>query len=315
MSAKKPVSEEDLALFRNAVGEVRSVQDDRVHDAPRRRPPPVARSAEKDDRSVMEALLEELSDADFLETGEHLTYARPGVQKSVVKKLRSGRYAVQSEIDLHGLTVAEARSELGEFLLEAQQRRHLCVRVVHGKGLGKANGPPRLKPAVNQWLQRNRQVLAFCSARVQDGGTGAVYVLLKRAPLSAISHWTTRSMIRSARSVIQSVTRSSSEPPRLTSVRARAIGTSAVPGGVTTDTDERSAASSRCSVSVRSSSAIRRVAPARLAGQGSSSPKPGGASRTASARPSRSPGADIGDSSSVASRSVSVETAPGRPPG
>ena len=182
MSAKKPVSEEDLALFRDAVGEVRSVRDDRVHDAPRRRPPPVARSAEKDDRSVMAALLEELSDADFLETGEHLAYAQPGVQKSVVKKLRSGRYAVQSEIDLHGLTVAEARSELGEFLLEAQQRRHLCVRVIHGKGLGKANGPPRLKPAVNQWLQRNRQVLAFCSARVQDGGTGAVYVLLKRAP-------------------------------------------------------------------------------------------------------------------------------------
>ena len=181
MSAKKPVSEEDLALFRDAVGEVRSVADDRVHETPRRAERPVARSAERDDRSVMAALLDELSDADFLETGEHLAHAQPGVQKSVVKKLRAGRYAVQSEIDLHGLTVAEARSELGEFLRAAQERRHLCVRVIHGKGLGRADGPPRLKPAVNAWLQRNRQVLAFCSARVQDGGTGAVYVLLKRA--------------------------------------------------------------------------------------------------------------------------------------
>ena len=181
MSARKPVSEEDVALFREAVGEVRSVADDRVHQRPRRAEGPRARSAERDDRDVMATLLDELSDADFLETGEHLAHAQPGVQKSVVKKLRSGRYAIQSEIDLHGLTVAEAKSELGEFLSEAQQRRHLCVRVIHGKGLGKANGPPRLKPAVNQWLQRNRRVLAFCSARVQDGGTGAVYVLLKRA--------------------------------------------------------------------------------------------------------------------------------------
>jgi len=181
MSAKKPISEEDLALFRDAVGEVKSVADDRIAPTPPRRSPPAARSAERDDRSVMAALLDELSDADFLETGEHLAYAQAGVQKSVVKKLRSGRYAVQSEIDLHGLTVAEAKTELGEFLVEAQQRRHLCVRVIHGKGLRNADGPPRLKPAVNAWLQRNRHVLAFCSARVQDGGTGAVYVLLKRA--------------------------------------------------------------------------------------------------------------------------------------
>jgi len=182
MSAKKPVSEEDLALFRDAVGEVRSVADDRVHETPRRQDRPVAaRSAESDDRSVMAALLDELSDADFLETGEHLAYAQPGVQKSVVKKLRAGRYAVQSEIDLHGLTVAEAKSELGEFLREAQQQRHLCVRVIHGKGLRNVDGPPRMKPAVNAWLQRNRQVLVFCSARIQDGGTGAVYVLLRRA--------------------------------------------------------------------------------------------------------------------------------------
>lgn len=182
MSARKPLSDEDLQLFRDAVGEVRSVADDRVADTHPRPKPPVARSAVRDDRSVMASLLEELSDADFLETGEHLAYAQPGVQKSVLKKLRSGRYATQSEIDLHGLRVAEAKVELAGFLVEAQHRRHLCVRVIHGKGLSGKNGPPRLKPAVNQWLQRNRQVLAFCSARVQDGGTGAVYVLLKRLP-------------------------------------------------------------------------------------------------------------------------------------
>ncbi len=168
-----------MALFREAVGDVRSVTNDR---ADTQKPPtkPLVRHSEKDDRSVMESLLENLSEADLLETGEHLSYTQPGVQRAVLRKLKSGRYSIQSEIDLHGLTVEESRKELSGFLVEAQERRHLCVRVIHGKGLKNTERAPRLKPAVNQWLQRNKQVLAFCSARMNDGGTGAVYVLLKR---------------------------------------------------------------------------------------------------------------------------------------
>ncbi len=168
-----------MALFREAVGEVRSVNNDRV-ESDQRPKRPLLRHTEQDDRSVMQSLLEDLSEYDLLETGEHLSYTQPGVQRSVLKKLKSGRYSVQSEIDLHGLTVSEARQELTDFLQAAQERRHLCVRVIHGKGRKNAERAPRLKPAVNQWLQRNRQVMAFCSARMNDGGTGAVYVLLKR---------------------------------------------------------------------------------------------------------------------------------------
>lgn len=168
-----------MALFREAVGEVRSVNNDRVETETRPQRP-LLRHSEQDDRSVMQSLLEDLSEFDMLETGEHLSYTQPGLQRSVLKKLKSGRYSIQSEIDLHGLTVNEARQELAEFLVAAQERRHLCVRVIHGKGRKNADRAPRLKPAVNQWLQRNRQVMAFCSARMNDGGTGAVYVLLKR---------------------------------------------------------------------------------------------------------------------------------------
>ena len=179
MSAKKTVSDDDMALFREAVGVVRSVDNDRVEDN-RRPTAPSVRKSDQDDRSVMESLLEDLSESDLLETGEHLSYTQPGVQRSVLRKLKSGRYSIQSEIDLHGLTVNEARLELSDFLKAAQERRHLCIRVIHGKGRKIANKSPRLKPAVNQWLQRNKKVLAFCSARINDGGTGAVYVLLKR---------------------------------------------------------------------------------------------------------------------------------------
>lgn len=169
-----------MDLFRSAVGDVRSVKNDRVEtDKPPT--PPLIRHSREDDRSVMDSLLSELSEADLLETGEHLSYTRPGVQRAVLRKLKSGRYSIQSEIDLHGLTVNEARQELSDFLRAAQERRHLCVRIIHGKGRKVAERSPRLKPAVNQWLQNNKQVLAFCSARVNDGGTGAVYVLLKRS--------------------------------------------------------------------------------------------------------------------------------------
>ena len=168
-----------MALFREAIGEVRIVDNDRV-ESDKPTPTPLIRHSESDDRSVMQSLMDELSESDFLETGEHLAYTQAGVQRGVLKKLKSGKYSIQSEIDLHGLIVEEARAELSAFLKQAQERRHLCVRIIHGKGLKNIERAPRLKPAVNQWLQRNKNVLAFCSARLNDGGTGAVYVLLKR---------------------------------------------------------------------------------------------------------------------------------------
>jgi len=179
VSDKKTVSDEDKALFRDAVGEVRIVNNDR---APSTRAPKRATvtSSRQDDASVMEQLLGELSENDLLETGEHLSYTAPGVQRALLRKLKSGKYAVQAEIDLHGLYVKDARGELSSFLNDAQARRLLCVRIIHGKGRKQADKSPRLKPAVNQWLRSNKQVLAFCSARANDGGTGAVYALLKK---------------------------------------------------------------------------------------------------------------------------------------
>jgi len=182
VSAKKPISDDDSALFRDAVGEVRAVDNDRVDlssQKPKAKAPGNAVSR-ADDASVMQSLLDELSENDLLETGEHLAYTAPGVQRTLLKKLKMGRYSVQADIDLHGYTVSEARLLLSEFLKTAREQRHLCVRIIHGKGRRQLDQAPRLKPAVNQWLQRNKAVLAFCSARDSDGGTGAVYVLLKK---------------------------------------------------------------------------------------------------------------------------------------
>lgn len=179
MSDKNSLSDDDKALFRDAVGDVKSVANDKVADNSAK-PKPRVKSTRQDDRSVMESLLSELSEADLLETGEHLAYTAPGVQRAVLRKLKSGKYAIQGEIDLHGMTLSIAKAELGAFLAECQHRRLLCVRIIHGKGRKQADKVPRMKPAVNQWLQGNKKILAFCSARSNDGGTGAVYALLKR---------------------------------------------------------------------------------------------------------------------------------------
>ena len=96
-----------------------------------------------------------------------------------MRRLARGRYAVQDEIDLHGLTVAEAKPRLADFIEYSARSGKTCVRIVHGKGLGSGDRGPVLKRKVARWLRQWDAVLAFVSARQVDGGTGALYVLLQ----------------------------------------------------------------------------------------------------------------------------------------
>jgi DNA-nicking Smr family endonuclease len=111
-------------------------------------------------------------------SGEELVFHREGVQMSILRKLRRGQYRVQAEIDLHGLTVTEAKEALREFLAHCLNRHIRCVRIIHGKGLRSGHRGPVLKGAVSHVLRRIAPVLAYVSARQVDGGTGALYVLL-----------------------------------------------------------------------------------------------------------------------------------------
>jgi DNA-nicking Smr family endonuclease len=114
------------------------------------------------------------------EFGEELRYLRPGIQASSLQKLRRGHFPIEAILDLHGLTSIEASSRLQQFLQESQAAGRSAVRVVHGKGHGSIGRQPVLKSRVRQLLQEISFVLAFCSARPQHGGTGAVDVLLKK---------------------------------------------------------------------------------------------------------------------------------------
>ena len=76
--------------------------------------------------------------------------------------------------------MANASAALDRFLEESRRRGWRCVRIVHGKGFGSRSGVPIMKAHVDRWLRARPEVLAFCSATPPDGGTGALYVLLRR---------------------------------------------------------------------------------------------------------------------------------------
>lgn len=112
-----------------------------------------------------------------LDTGGALKHARPGVQTQALRQLR--RRPVEDELDLHGLTVSDARALLVRFLARCSRNGIRCVRIIHGKGLRSPNREPVLKAKVAGWLAQRADVLAFREAAPSEGGSGAVVVLLK----------------------------------------------------------------------------------------------------------------------------------------
>jgi DNA-nicking Smr family endonuclease len=174
------VTNDDSNLFKRSVADARPLQaEDRV-PAPKNKPPPRAAFTRADEQAALDDSLD--IDIDEMEraNAESMHYRRPHVGKRTMRKLARGKYAVQAEIDLHGMTVAEARPRLADFIDYCAKQHLLCVRVVHGKGHGSGQRGPVLKNAVNRWLRKWDVVLAFVSARQVDGGTGAVYVLLQQ---------------------------------------------------------------------------------------------------------------------------------------
>jgi DNA-nicking Smr family endonuclease len=180
MPDKPKISDADRQLFRNNLKDVRQLKQKHHYQAPRPKIKPVARQRIADDRQVLDDMFSDDFHPDDVETGEELLFSRPGLQTRLMRQLRRGQLSVSAELDLHGYTVVEARQALTEFLRDSLRHGDRCVRIVHGKGFGSKQKLPVLKNKVNTWLQQRDEVLAFCSARPVDGGTGAVYVLLKR---------------------------------------------------------------------------------------------------------------------------------------
>lgn len=173
------VADDDARLFREAIGDVRRLEEPAVAEPTRPRPAPEPLQAERDEASVRGELLTHAIDPGAIELGEAISYLKPGQPANLLQKLRRGQFSVRAEIDLHEMSVAVAREAIREFLDDCRRHDELCVRIVHGKGLrSKAHGPV-LKQLTDTLLRRRADVLAFTSARPAQGGTGAVIVLLQ----------------------------------------------------------------------------------------------------------------------------------------
>jgi len=185
---KRPVTPEppaeepadDEALLREALKGVAPIPNPGKATLRRRPPKPIPVQRLRDDEQVLQDSLSDHIPLEVgLETGEELVFLRDGLSNMVLRKLRRGHWVTQDHLDLHGLRSEEARQLLVTVLNEALAKGLRCVRVVHGKGLRSENREPVLKRKVGNWLAQRDEVLAFVQARPEDGGSGAVIVLLK----------------------------------------------------------------------------------------------------------------------------------------
>ena len=174
----------DHALFLRAIGAVQPLKASARHEKAGQaaRPAPLPRQRQQDERAALrETLSDEFDASTLLHVDEHLSYLRAGIGPDVPARLRRGQWAVQRQIDLHGLRVDQARQALAAFIAAACRSGVRCVRVVHGKGHGSPGKTSVLRATVPGWLIQKHEVLAFVQARPPDGGAGALLVLLRAA--------------------------------------------------------------------------------------------------------------------------------------
>ncbi len=173
-------AQQEANLFRRSIGKVAPLaMPARVAATPVRLQPVARRQIADEEAALQESLSDDFDAEALLDTDDSLSYTRSGVGADVLRKLRKGHWAIQDQLDLHGLRRDAARDALCAFLRRANGSGLRCVRIIHGKGLGSANKEPVLKQKVRNWLVQKEEVIAFCQAKASDGGSGALVVLLK----------------------------------------------------------------------------------------------------------------------------------------
>lgn len=180
--SNSPASHDELTLFLAEMGDIRPLHQDKIV-----RPRDSGNSeALEARRAAAEKPLDQDPDYFSMEAvplcdpHDLLAYKKEGVQEGVFKKLRLGHYELQSSLDLHGQSLRQARASLLQFLQDCQRAEVRSVLIRHGRG-EHATPKALLKSHVSHWLQQWPEVLAFHSAQRQHGGTGALYLLLRKS--------------------------------------------------------------------------------------------------------------------------------------
>ena len=169
--------------FLEAMEDVAPLESRRVPDER----PSASTPGQQHRREAAEGTTQE-PDPNYLHAGEVPTldpharfeWKKDGVQPAVFGKLKSGGYPIEARLDLHRRTVEEARRAVYRFLVVCRGRGRRCVAIVHGRGV-RGPTPGRLKSYVAHWMRQAPDVIACSSAPERQGGTGALFVLLRKS--------------------------------------------------------------------------------------------------------------------------------------
>jgi len=157
----KPISQKDMEIFRHTVDNIRILKDSRCS-------PPIS------------VIPHEISPPETVCGDEEIAFFRPGIQKKRLQQLKKSHVSNNTTLDLHGMTQEEAHQAIIHFIEKQLAEKQQTLLIIHGKGKNSpTTQPATLKNLTNHLLRQLDPVLAFCSAQPYDGGTGALYVLLR----------------------------------------------------------------------------------------------------------------------------------------
>jgi len=171
----------DESLFQKAVSDVARL--DTSNKVELRPAPTPAKLRPSTDNEITPAddMLSDSGEMEEVMAETILCHCRSGIQNRLFKRLRQGKLLITEEVDLHGLSLKQAKQVLLEFIQLVYPMEGCCVCIVHGKNNRSQPGQaPIMKQHVNYWLQQHPRVLAYHSAQPRHGGTGSVYAILKR---------------------------------------------------------------------------------------------------------------------------------------
>jgi len=165
--------------FKKAVSGVKPLNDDnRVNLKPPPKSPYYQQT--KAEELILDEFFSDGQELELVSFEENLSFYHESISSRYFSQLKSGQIPIEDHLDLHGMTIEQARDDLSLFIQFCYHHDIRCAKIIHGKGYRKQHQYPILKNKVNQWLRQHPNVLAFHSALPKDGGTGAVYVLLKK---------------------------------------------------------------------------------------------------------------------------------------
>lgn len=174
MPKKLQIKPEEIRIFQKAVAGTKPLLQKKIRLTSSRLTHPLSKQ-----NAMPEELLHfnETDDLPILQREEWMAYKQTAIPNKILRKLRKGQYTVEARLDLHGMSVNEAKIAVNRFLQQCLYEKMRVVLIIHGKG--RYDHVPILKNKLNQWLRTTNHVLAFCSASITHGSRGALYILLK----------------------------------------------------------------------------------------------------------------------------------------